>query len=97
MSIDFKRHSLVASLATLALLALFFIQANVRAAQPIDSSAAQVVVFVGGWGESLGLAHGQTLRVTGSNGNEPCSHGGSEPVYALATLYDAPGNSLTAN
>lgn len=94
MRIDFKRRSLLVRLAALALLAFFFIQANVHATQPINSSAAQAVVFVGGWGASVGLARGQTLRVNVSNENEPGARSGSEPVFALATLYDARGNTL---
>lgn len=94
MRIDFKRRSLMVRLAALALLAFFFIQANVHATQPINSRAAQAVVFVGGWGASVGLARGQTLRVNVSNENEPGARSGSEPVFALATLYDARGNTL---
>lgn len=94
MRIDLMRHALIAKLAAVVLLALCLIQWNARASQPINISAAQTTgTFTLTFnGATLGLARGQTLRLTGSNGNEPGSRGGSDPVRALATLYDAHGN-----
>jgi len=45
-------------------------------------------------GALAGVVRGETLRLTASNGNEPGSRGGSEPVFAMATLYDAHGNPI---
>ena len=96
MRLRFIQHSLIARLAACLLLALCLIQSNVRASQPIYTSAAQTtgtfrLTFNGA---SLGLAPGQTLRLTALNGNDPGSRGGSEPVHALATLYDAHGSPI---
>jgi hypothetical protein len=96
MGIRFIKHSLIAKLAACLLLALCSVQSNVRASQPIGNSTAQTsgtftLTFNGA---SVGLAPGQTLRLTGLNGNDPGSRGGSEPVHALATLYDAHGSAI---
>jgi hypothetical protein len=45
-------------------------------------------------GQTAGLVRGQTLRLTASNRNEPGSRGGSEPVRATATLFDAHGRPI---
>lgn len=96
MQIRFIRRSLIAKLAACGLLALSLVQSNARASQPSIMSATEgrptvyTVTFQG----TLGLARGQTLRITGSNGNEPGSRGGREPMRALATLYDAHGNPI---
>ena len=96
MRIDPIRHALIAKLASVVLLALCLIQWNARASQPIIISAAQTAgTFTLTFnGQTTGLARGQMLRLTASNGNEPGSGGGSEPVHALATLFDAHGNPL---
>jgi len=96
MRIRFIQHPLIARLAACLLLALCLIRPNVRATQPIDPGTAQTtgtfrLTFNGA---SVGLAPGQTLRLTGLNGNDPGSRGGSEPVHALATLFDANGSPI---
>jgi hypothetical protein len=88
---DLIRHAL--KFASVALLAFGLLQPNVFALQPINTSAPQT----GGTftltfnGQTTGLGRGQLLRLTASNGIEPDTRGGSEPVKALATLYDAQG------
>ena len=89
------RHPLIAKLAALALLALCFIQSDVRALQPSNISAARSGVFTLTFnGQTTGLARGQTLRITVPNGNEQESRSGSLPVRAQATLFDAQGNPV---
>lgn len=96
MRIRFIRHSLIAKLAACGLLALCLVQSNARASQPINTSTAQTsgTYTITFQGALAGLVRGQTLRLTGSNGNDPGSRGGSEPVHALATLFDAHGNPI---
>ena len=96
MRIHFIRHPLIARLAVCVQLALCLVQSNVRASQPLNTTMAQrsgtfTLTFNG---QTTGLARGQTLRITGSNGNDPGSRGGSEPVFAMATLYDAHGGPI---
>ena len=96
MRIHFIRPSLIARLAVCAQLALCLVHSNVRASHLLNTSTAQpsgtfTLTFNG---QMTGLARGQTLRITGSNGNDPGSRGGREPVFAMATLYDAHGNPI---
>jgi hypothetical protein len=96
MRIRFIRHSLIAKLAACVLLALCLVQSNAHASQPINTSTAQTygTYTITFQGALAGLVRGQTLRLTGSNGNDPGSRGGSEPVFAMATLFDAHGNPI---
>jgi hypothetical protein len=95
MRTDLIRHALIAKMAALALLTFGLVDPNVCASQPINLGAAQTGgTFTLTFNGQTGLARGQVLRLTASNGNEPGTRGGSEPAHAVATLYDAHGNTI---
>ena len=90
-------QTLFVKAAALALLALFFIQSNAYASHRVNITAAQTptgtfrLTFNG---QTTGIARGQTLRLTASNGNEPASPGGGGRVLAQAILFDAHGATI---